>query len=35
MVVDITLDKFFETNVKMKFGYHGYCINKDVKQNFV
>lgn len=45
MVVDITMDKFLETNVKMKFGYHGYCIDKqasnidinkkDVRQSFV
>ena len=24
MVVNITMDKFLDTNVKMKFGYHGY-----------
>ena len=32
MVVDMTIDKFYENNTNLKCAYHGYCANKDIKQ---
>lgn len=32
MVVDITLDLYYENNTSIKYGYHGYSTDKDAKQ---